>query len=108
VIPTLAITTIVESIVCLAYSIWRKKPILAILLTSILANLITQSLLWIALNLFFQHYAATLSVMELTIGLAESVLLYGIRVNQLSLREALGLGLLMNVSSFGLGWFLPV
>jgi len=46
--------------------------------------------------------------MELTIGLAESVLLYGIRVNQLSLREALGLGLLMNVSSFGLGWFLPV
>ncbi|HXD10868.1 MAG TPA: hypothetical protein VN653_12460 [Anaerolineales bacterium] len=107
-IQTLSVTILIEGIVCLGYSIWQKKPSLAILLTSILANLITQSLLWISLDLFFQHYLATLWVAEILIWIMESALLYGFRVNHLSPLEALGLSLLMNLSSFGIGWFLPV
>jgi hypothetical protein len=35
-------------------------------------------------------------------------LLYALRFNQLNAREALFLSLVMNLSSFAFGWFLPV
>lgn len=105
---TLLVTIIVEGVVVLGYSIWRKKPVGPILLTSILANLITQSLLWIALSLFFQYYLALLLIAEIIIWMIESISLYGFRFNQLSAREALLLSLVMNLSSFALGWLLPI
>jgi hypothetical protein len=108
VIFTLLVTLLVEGAVCLGYSIWRKKPVRPVLLTSLLANLVTQSLLWVALNLFFQHYVVTLFIAEILIWLMESVFLFGLRMNRLSMREALLLSLMMNASSFGLGLFLPV
>lgn len=97
-----------EGVVGLAYSIWRKKPLRPILITCIFANLITQSLLWIALNHFFRHYLATLLIAEVLIWMIESVLLYYFPANQLRLREAALLSLLMNLTSFAVGWFLPV
>ena len=84
------------------------KAVRPILLTSILGNLVTQSLLWVALTLFFQHYLTTLLIAEILIWLIEGFLLHGLRLNWLSIRELLLLSLIMNLSSFGLGWFLPV
>jgi hypothetical protein len=108
VIETLFITILVEGVVCLGYSIWRMKPIGSIFITSIFANLITQSLLWSTLNLFYNHYLITLCVAEILIWVIESFMLYGLRFNQLKVRDAFVLSLMMNLSSFGIGWFLPV
>jgi hypothetical protein len=107
VIQTLAITVTVESVVCLLYSIWRKKPIGPILITSVFANLLTQSLLWIVLHLYFQHYLVSLYSAEVLIWIIESFLLYYFPGNQLRFREATLLSLAMNLASFGFGWFLP-
>jgi len=90
------------------YSRWREKPTRSILLTSLLANLITQSLLWSALLLFFRHYWLVLIVMEIFIWLVESLIFYRIRANQLTLKEAMSLSLAINLASFGAGLFLPV
>ena len=92
----------------LAYSLWRKKPIVPILITSIFANLLTQSFLWIALSIFFQHYLTILLIAEILVWIIESALYYSLRFNQLSVRESLFLSLIMNLSSFAFGLFLPV
>ena len=107
-INTLLVTILVEGAVGLAYALWRKKPVAAILITSIFANLITQSLLWIGLNLFFDHYLIALFVAEILIWVIESVLLYLIPANHLDLTESALLSLMMNLTSFGIGWFLPI
>ena len=107
-IVTLLITIIVESVIVIGYSLWAKKPVKTILLTSISGNLVTQFLLWILLNLFFRHYLATLLIAEFLIWIIESLLLYSIRPNHLNLREATLLSLGMNAASFMLGWFLPL
>ena len=107
-IRTLLVTILVEGVVGTVYAVWRRKPFVSILVTGVLANLFTQSLLWIALNFFFQSYLAVLFIAEILIWLMESVLLYRFRPNALSLREALFLSFAMNLSSFALGWWLPI
>jgi len=106
-ILTLVVTILVEGIIVSEYSIWRKKPLGPILFTSIIANLITQSFLWVVLSLFFQHYIITLFIAEIFIWMIESFLLYCFSANQLHIQEAALVSLLMNLASFGLGWFLP-
>ena len=105
---TLIVTTLVEGIIVSGYSLWRRKPLGPILFTSVLANLITQSLLWIVLNFFFRHYLVSLIAAEITIWIVESLLLYLIPANQLRLQEATFLSFFMNLTSFVLGWFLPI
>ena len=78
------------------------------LFTSICINLLTQSLLWLGLNLFFRHYLLALTVAEILIWRIESVLLYSIPANQLQVKDAVLLSLSMNLLSFAFGWFLPV
>ena len=107
-ISTLLITIIVESIIVLGYCIWSEKPVRPILLTSICANIVTQSLLWGVLSVFFQHYIIALLITEAFIWVIESLTLYFIPTNQLRCSEAMSLGLSMNLVSFALGWFLPV
>ena len=107
-IDTLVITLILESAIVIAYSLWAKKSVKSILATGICGNLITQSMLWIALNLFFQNYLVTLFLSEVLIWIAESLLLYSIPANHLDLKETILLSLGMNLTSFTLGWFLPV
>jgi hypothetical protein len=107
-IITLLITIVVETIIVIGYCRWRDKPRLPVVFTSIAANLVTQSLLWIALLIFFRHYLLTLLVAEGLIWIVESLLLYFVPVNQLYFREALFLSLGMNLASFGVGWFLPL
>jgi len=108
VIRSLPFTLVVEGIICIGYSIWQKKPTFPILGTSIFANLITQSILWVALSIFYQSYLLTLLIVEILIWLIEGVMFCSFRLNQLSAREALILSLVINLSSFGLGWWLPI
>ncbi len=107
-ITALPVTIIVEGVIGLVYSIWREKPVVPILITGILANLLTQPLLWIAVSYFFQHYLATLFVAEILIWMFESLLLYGFRFNRLNFRESFYLSFSMNLASFSIGWLLPV
>ena len=104
----LLVTTLVEGAIAIIYSLWRRKPAAPIFITSLFANILTQFLLWVALNVFFQHYLATLFIAEFLIWLLEGILLFGFRFNKLSLRSALLLSLVMNLSSFALGWWLPI
>lgn len=97
-----------EGLVVYGYSIWQKKPARPILYTSLIANLITQSFLWMVLSLFFQDYLIALVIAEILIWIIESAMLYNIPANPLRLEEAIRLSLLMNLTSFVVGWFLPV
>jgi len=105
---TLFITVISEGLVVTAYCLWRRKPARSLLLTSIGINILTQSLLWLGLNLFFKQYLLALMVAEVIIWGMESILLYSVTSNGLQLKEAVLLSLGMNLSSFAIGWFLPV
>ena len=107
-IDTLIITIIIEGAVVIGYSLWKKKPVRPILFTSVCGNLVTQSLLWIGLNLFFWNYLVSLLIAEILICALEGLMLYSIRPNHLNPKEAMVLSLGMNTASFMLGWFLPV
>lgn len=107
-ISTVLITVLVEGGIIIGYSTWRNKPLKPLLLTSICANLITQSLLWMAVSIFFQHYRLVLLFAEAGIWMSEALLLYAVPANRLHLREAFSLSLAMNLTSLALGWFLPV
>ena len=105
---TVLITLLLEGAVALGYCVWRKRPIQPLLFSTICINLLTQSLLWILLSLFFRQYLITLIVTEFFIWIVEGGLLYFIRANRLRFGDALLLSLGMNLASFGIGWFLPV
>ena len=107
-IATLAITIIIEGAVVTAYAIWRKKPLYHLLFSSICANLLTQVFLWAVLSIFPQAYLISLIIAEFCIWGIEAMILYLYRPNQLTLREAILLSLVMNLASFSIGWFLPV
>jgi len=107
-IVTLSITIVTEGIIALGYCIWRKKPVIFILLTTIGANIFTQLLLWGTLMIFFQHYLAALLFTEMLIWIMETLALYYIPANRLQFSEAMTLSLSMNIVSFVLGWFLPL
>jgi hypothetical protein len=108
VIEALAITIPVESLVVAGYAMWRKKPRLHLQVSSLCVNLFTQLFLWGGLLIFQQHYLLTLSILEFCIWGFEAAVLHLYRYNRLNLREALLLSLMMNLTSFGIGWFLPV
>jgi len=107
VIATLLVTLIVEGGVVVCYALWRKRPIWSLLLTSSLANILTQSLLWIILILYYNHYLVILAITEILVWGIESLFLYVVPRNQLTLSEAALLSLVMNLSSLAFGWLLP-
>jgi hypothetical protein len=108
VILTLPITILVEGLVVAGYARWHSKPLIPLLLTSLLANILTQSLLWLILNLSPLGYLVTLLLAETGIWLFETVFLFLIRANKLTFRQSLVLSLAMNLTSAFIGWFLPV
>ena len=108
VIAALLVTILIEGMVVACYAIWRKKPVKSLLLTSILGNLVTQSMLWIMLNLFYRQYLISLTIGEILVWMIESLILYVISANKLTLAEAAILSLVMNISSLAIGWFTPV
>jgi hypothetical protein len=107
-IYTLPITIILEGLIIIGYCKRSGKPLLPLLGTSVIANILTQSMLWVVLTVFYQYYAAALWITEVLIWLVESFLLSFPPKNQLKLSDALRISLVMNLVSFGVGWFLPV
>jgi hypothetical protein len=107
VILALFLTLVIETFVAAGFCYWRRKPFKSIFLTTSLANLLTQSMLWLALNLLYRHYLPALFIAEIIIWLIESAALRLIPSNRLAWREAALLSLAMNLASFGIGWFLP-
>lgn len=105
---TLIVTIIIEGLVSLGYAVWQRKPVFSISLTILFGNIITQSLLWIILNIFFNDYLIALFMSEILIWLGEGVFLACVRINQLNFKEALLLSLVVNLCSFGVGMFLPI
>jgi hypothetical protein len=100
---TLSFTLLIESALALAFAVWHRKPDGALWLTCLAANLFTQSLLWLALALFFHHYWPTLLIMEIIIWLVEGLIFYSIPANRFTLREAFLLSLVSNLTSFVAG-----
>jgi hypothetical protein len=107
-ILTLSITILIESSILVVFSHWRKKPLLHLFLSSILANSFTQLILWGALNIFPLYYWTTLITTEICIVGIESLIMLVYRPNQLRPGEAVLLSLVMNLASFTIGLFLPV
>ncbi len=107
-ILSLPVTLLSEALVVASYARWKEKPLVPLLACSVAANLFTQALLWLALQLFFEQYLRVLFMMEFFIWLIESAILYLYPRNRLGLREAALLSLAMNLTSFTIGWFLPV
>jgi hypothetical protein len=108
VIATFAVTIFIESIIAGGYAVFHKKPIIHLLFSCLLANTLTQPLLWLVLQVFFQHYLPVLFIAEFWIWIIESAVLFLYPHNQLQLKESLGLSLAMNLTSFAAGWFLPL
>ncbi len=107
-IGSLVITIVIEGAIVLAYAFWKRKPAGRILLASLLANILTQSMLWVVLNLFFDHYRIALLTSEVCIVWIEGAFLRLFPDTRLTWKESIVLSLAMNVSSFSIGWFLPV
>ncbi|MFH1524490.1 MAG: hypothetical protein ABIF04_05965 [Chloroflexota bacterium] len=107
-ILSFAITVLIESIVIVGYSYWRRKPLIHFLLSGFFVNLVTQTTLWIFLNIFPDRYLTILLFSESCIWWIEGLVLYFYPYNKLKLGEALALSLGMNLASFAIGWFLPV
>jgi hypothetical protein len=107
-IATLFTTILIEGAIALGYGIWRKDPVHPLLFSSICINLVTQSLLWIVLNIFLHHYLVALFIAEFFIWIMEGFLLHIFAPNRLGFQEALLLSFLMNLASLVLGWFLPL
>ena len=106
---TIPITLLIESGVVVGFALWRKKPLIHILLSSFMANLLMRSLLWIVLNLFPYHYLPALLITEVCIVAIEALIMFFFyRYNQLKSGEAALLSLAMNLASFSIGWFLAV
>lgn len=106
-IVTLAFTILIEATLVIAYSFWNRKPFFPILSVSIVANLITQSLLWAAVLIFYENYRLVLGIMEILVWFLECQFFYRIRAVGLKFSEATFLSLVINLFSFGVGWFLP-
>lgn len=107
-IDSLLITIVIEGVIVFVYALWKHKPVGRILFASILANILTQPMLWVVLDLFFVHYLTTLFISEIFIWLIESVILRFFPGTQLGWKESMLLSLAMNLSSFSVGWFFPV
>jgi hypothetical protein len=109
---TLPLTLLIESVLAIVYGKLREHSLLTLLTTVILANTITQPFLLIALFMMgaigrtgFMNY---LLLFEVIIWLAEAVMIYLPQRKVMAFKEALGLSLLLNATSFLIGLMLRV
>ena len=101
-------TLLVEGVVVTVYCAIKRKPASDLLEVSFIVNVFTQIILWFALRIFFRYYLIALIAAEVLIWLVESILIYHLSRKQLTPSSAVFLSLCMNLSSFGIGWFLPM
>jgi hypothetical protein len=105
---TLSLTIAIEGIIIAIYALLRRRSLVKLLVSVLLANLATQFLLWVVLSLLLGNYLPVLLITELLIWLLESIILRVFPGNGLSWKEALLLSLVMNLASFGIGWLIPI
>lgn len=107
---SLALTLTVEIILALCYVFFFKKEIENLITLVLVANIFTQTALWILLIKFPQDsYWWTIACAEIGIFFVEAIIFYyPLKKKKIKFREAMGLSLLLNAVSFGLGLFLPV
>jgi hypothetical protein len=107
---TIPATLLVETTIGLLYSIIRKLPKVRVFAIILLANLITQPILWFVLAAT-EGMGITLTLMvilEIVIWLVEALILYFTLRDQMRLIEALGLSLLLNGASVLVGVLVPI
>ncbi len=96
-------------LLALAYALWRKRPRLKLLTVVAMMNLITQPLLWLAVqSLGNDAYTLWLGVGEVIVWLVEAGILAVAMRKQAKFLEALALSLVLNLASFGIGLLLPI
>ena len=101
-------TVLIEGGIALVYALWRAKPAARLVLAVVIANILTQIILWAALNLFPGQYQVTLLATEVVIWFIEGAILYLFPDSEMGAVEAFGLSLILNLASFAVGWFLPI
>ena len=103
------ITLLVELALALAYALWRKRSRTKLLTVVLMMNLVTQPLLWFAVqNYGNDAYALWLGVGEVIVWLVEAGILAVAMRKQAKFLEALALSLVLNLASFGVGLLLPI
>lgn len=109
---TLPLTILIESVLTVVYGKLRGRSLLTLITSVILANTITQPFLLIALFMMgamgrtgLMNY---LLVFEVVIWLGEAVMIYLPQRKEMAFKEALGLSLLLNATSFLIGLTLRV
>lgn len=104
------LTVILELLVLVLYLRLRGEPLKPWVTLGVAVNLVTQPILWsMALGGGLRHFPwLTLAAVELGIWLVEAVLLYLPLRRRTTFLAVLGLSLMMNAFSFGLGLLLPV
>lgn len=101
-----------EAAVVRPYTTENRPPWLHLLGAVVVVNLISQPLLWIAVNMASMFwgiplFGATL-LLEVGVWFLEALLLYNLNKQHLSLHDARELSLFMNLISFGIGLFLAL
>ena len=107
---TFLATLLVETAAGLLYSIFRKLPKVRLLTIILLANLITQPLLWLVLA-STEGMGITFRVMvilEILIWLVEALILFFTMRDQFRLIESLGVSFLLNGASILAGFILGI
>ncbi|MGD2104611.1 MAG: hypothetical protein PVJ55_05795 [Anaerolineae bacterium] len=106
----LSLTVVVEGLIVLAYAAARGLRIWHRLAYVVLANLVTQPVLWCFMVLVpaDMPYFPALAVGESLVWVIEAFLLRLVTDRRLTLKKALHLSLSMNVVSCGVGLLLPV
>jgi hypothetical protein len=107
---TFLATLLIEIAVGFLYSIFRKLPKVRLLTIILLANLITQPILWLVLAAT-EGMGITLGltvVLEILIWLIEALILFFTMRDQIKFFEAAGISLLINGISFSVGFIFAI
>jgi hypothetical protein len=101
-------TALLELLLGMAYAAWRKRPRLPLLTGILIANTITQLLLWASLEAVAGgSFWTAMLVGETTIWLIEALIIYLTQRSTMRKREALLVSLGLNAVSFAVGLLMP-
>jgi hypothetical protein len=107
---TILATIVIEAVVGFLYTLIRKLPRLRFLTMILLANLITQPLLLVALSATegIVSTPGLTIVLELVIWLVEALILFFTMRDEIKFLDAVGISFLINAISFSTGYLLAI
>jgi len=110
--PSLPLTLLIEGALAAGYARLRKWPIATVVTVVLLASLLTQPLLQLALSFTggngWTPHLTWILILESAIWLVEAGVLALTLRRTANLLECLGLSFVLNAVSFGIGWLLPL